>query len=427
MKGLFPTAALIVVAIALLVSFGIDLNNTAHNGAVDMRNRITGIRLLTHGIDAYHYKWREGDPPQYCDLRNNNPYLPVSKTTVTPTVLMLQLPFAPLPYRLTQFSWLVIQWLLLLGIGWIWLHACPTPLARWLGALFLTGFTYTEAWRWEAERGQAYILFAFLSAYWLAAMLDSTRTCDFRAGCAAGFLIALRPPCILLLPFLALHRRGQLAGAAVGLCLGMGLPLLISPTVWTHYYSAMQTYSYLYRNNINPPHGPMIYPAMIEGIPTDLLGHLMWFHSTDFSVHGLLRWLGLEPFPELPLFLILGVPFAAWLWLSRRLPAERLLAGLAAWFFISDLFLPAIRYGYHDIFALNVVLAGIVLAGKFPWQAWPCVLALPAGWAINASWATTPWVIGLPAFLFTLGAILFVCSPSEKEATTSDCQIRGAA
>jgi len=151
----------VLVGLALLVSFGMDLANTVQGGAIDLRNRITGVRLLEHGVDAYHYKWSNVDPPEYCDPYNN-PKLPVSKTTATPALLMLHVPLAALPYRVAQFLWFFAQWLLLLGTGWLWLRACATSRARCVAALFFVGFTYTAAWRLHAERGQAYVLLAFL-------------------------------------------------------------------------------------------------------------------------------------------------------------------------------------------------------------------------------------------------------------------------
>ena len=421
MKGIAPTVGWVILGLLLLVSFGLDLNNTAQGGAIDLRNRITGIRLLEHGIDAYHYKWREGDPPEYCDPYNN-PKLPVSKTTATPALLLLHLPLAALPYRLAQLLWFLMQWLLLLGTGWLWLRACATPRQRWLVGLAVVGFTYTAAWRLHAERGQAYVLLAFLFACWLTATLDLKRGNGFVAGCIAGFLVALRPPFLLLAPFLALHRRGQLAGAAVGLLLGLGLPLLVNPAGWTDYFSAMQTHSELYRNDIDPRPGPQSYPPKIEGIPTDVLGHYVAIPYADFSAHALLKTLGLdrdpltgEALPGWPLLIVVAVPFAFWLWLSRGPPAERLLPGLAAWFFLADLFLPAYRDSYNDVLILDVVLLGIVTAqqfpsGKFPWAAWPCALALPLGWAVYALAPEQAWLINLPTLCFTLGATLFLFS-----------------
>ena len=220
-----------LAGLALLFSFWLDFANMAQGGAIDLRNRITGLRLLEQGIDPYHYKWHEGDPEQYCDPFNN-PNLTVSRTTATPALLMLHLPLAPLPYRVAQLLWLGAQWLMLLGTGWLWLRVCATSRQRWLVALFVVGFSYTAAWRLHAERGQSYVLLAFAFAGWLSLTFDPKRTNGLLAGCIAGLLIALRPPFALLVPFLALHRRGQLSGAAVGLLAGIALPMLWADDCW---------------------------------------------------------------------------------------------------------------------------------------------------------------------------------------------------
>jgi hypothetical protein len=405
MKGMLPMMGWVLVGLALLVSFGVDFANTAQGGAIDLRNRITGLRLLEHGMDAYRYKWREGESPEFCDVYNN-PNLPVSKTTATPALLMLHLPLAALPYRLAQFLWLFAQWLLLLGTGWLWLRACAIPWRRLAMGVFLAGFTYTAAWRLHAERGQAYVVPAFLFAWWLTATLDAKRGNGFTGGLIAGFLIALRPPFALLAPFLALHRRGQLAGMAAGVLLGFGLPLLMNAASWGDYFSAMQTHSEVYRNGVDVRPGEQRYPAVIEGTSTYVLGNYAVIPYADFSVFAFLRGLGFAPFPAWPLFFAVAIPFGFWLWLSRQQPAEQLLPGLAAWFFVGDLFLPAYRNSYNDVLILDVALAGLVVAKKFPWAAWPCAVALPLGWAVYGFAPEEVWLINLPTALFTLGAVL---------------------
>ncbi|HEV3271377.1 MAG TPA: glycosyltransferase family 87 protein [Candidatus Methylacidiphilales bacterium] len=410
MKGMLPTMGWVLAGLALLVSFGVDFENTAQGGAIDLRNRITGLRLLEHGVDAYHYKWRFGEPAEFCDVYNN-PKLPVSKTTATPALLMVNAPLAGLPYRIAQFLWFFAQWGLLLGTGWLWVRACGPPWRRLAAALFLAGFTYTAAWRLHAERGQAYVLLAFLFAWWLTATLDAKRekgVHGFVTGLIAGFLVALRPPFALLAPFVALHRRGQLAGMAAGALLGFGLPLLMNGGSWGDYFSAMETHSELYRNGFDPRPGQQLYPAKIEGIPTDILGNFVAIPYADFSVFTFLRWLGFAPFPALPALLAVVAPFGFWLWLSRKEPAERLLPGLAAWFFLADLFLPAYRDSYNDVLILDVALAGIVVAKKFPWAAWPCVAAVPLGWAVYGLMPEEVWLINLPTAFFALGAVLFL-------------------
>jgi len=431
MKGMMPTIGWVVVGLALLVSFGMDLANTAQGGAIDLRNRITGVRLLESGINAYRYKWHEGEPEQYCDVYNN-PKLPVSKTTATPALLMLHIPLAALPYRLAQFLWFFAQWGLLLGMGWLWLRMCETSRARCVVALFVVGFTYTAAWRLHAERGQAYVLLAFLFACWLTATLDAKARAGvwgngFLAGCIAGFLVALRPSFALLMPFLALHRRGQLAGAVAGLLLGFGLPMLIHPAGWGDYFSAMETHSELYRNDVDPRPGPQHYPATVEGIPTDILGNYVAIPYTDFSTYALLRTIGLErnpltggAIPAWPLLVAVGAVFVFWLWATRKKTMECLLPALAAWFFLVDFFLPAYRDSYNDVLILDVVLLGVVVARDFPWAAWPCVMALPLGWCVYAFAPEQAWVIDLPVFFLALGAMGFVFLPGFRQACGTD-------
>jgi hypothetical protein len=414
MKGILPKLGWVAVGLALLASFGLDFANTAQGGAIDLRNRITGVRLLEHGLDAYHYKWHEDEPEQYCDVYNN-PKLPVSKTTATPALLMLHLPLAALPYRLAQLIWFAGQWALLLGMGWLWLRACQEPWQRWVVAIFLAGFTYTAAWRLHAERGQAYVLLAFLFAWWATMSLEPKRGGGFLAGCVAGFLVALRPPFLLLAPFLVMYRRRQLAGAVVGLALGLGLPLLINPASWSDYFPAMQTHSELYRNDVDPAPGPQHYPPTVEGIPTDTLGNYVAIPYADFSVYALLKalgleqsWLGDEAIPAWPVLVVLALLFALWFWLARGLAAEAQLAGFAAWLFLADFFLPAYRDSYNDVLILNVIFLGLVGAKKISWALSPCALALPIGWAIYFFAPEQAWLIDVPTALFTLGAALAV-------------------
>jgi hypothetical protein len=407
MKSIPTAAGLVLVALALAVSFALDFSHTKQDGAVDFRNRITGARLLAHGIDPYHYLWRTGDLAEFLDLRNN-PRLPVSKTTVTPAFLVFYLPLAALPYRTAQFTWLFAQWILLLGTLGLWLRTGATPRQCWLMALFVTGLTFTPMWRWEAERGQCYVLLAFLFACWLTASRDVKREGGFLAGLIAGLLVALRPPFIMLLPFLALHRRQQWIGAAAGLLLGFGLPLLLHPTIWNDYFSAMQTNSDFYRHASTPPRPAQDFPATIEGNSTEILGRMATYPFVDDSVYAIARRLGFAPLSAAPFIGIFGLVFAAWLWTSRRQDAIRLLPGLAAWLFLADFFLPTIRWGYYDVLILNVFLAGVIATDKIPWAAWSCLLALPLAWALDAFAHPPLLLLYLPPFFLVLGSILFL-------------------
>jgi hypothetical protein len=406
MKGVLPILGGVLMGLALLISFYLDLANTAQGGAIDLRNRITGLRLLEHGIDPYHYKWSRSEPEEYCDPFNN-PKLEVSRTTATPALVLVNLPLAPLPYRLAQFLWLFAEWALLLGTGWLWLRAGTTPRQRWLVALFVAGFSFTAAWRLHAERGQSYVLLAFLPAAWMTLTLHPKRSNSFVAGLIAGFLIAFRPPFALLIPFLALHRRGQWWGAATGLVIGVVVPMLWVPGCWADYFSAMQVNSLLNRTHYFP-HFSQAYPPRIEGVPTDILAHYSEIPFAEFSFPALLSWLGLGPWPDAALVATVTALFGVWLGSSRAEPNERLLTGLAASLFLADLFLPAYRNNYNDLLILNVVLAACVTTAKIPWLAWPCLAALPIGWAVYVWEPTDAWQINLPTTFFTVGAVIAV-------------------
>jgi hypothetical protein len=180
---------------------------------------------------------------------------------------------------------------------------------------------------------------------------------------------------------------------------------------------AMQTHAALYLHNFERAPGPQHYPAKIEGVPTDILANYVAIPYADFSVHALLRKFGFEPFPATPLLFALAVPFALWSWLSRALPAERLLPAVAAWFFLTDLFLPAYRDNYNDVVILDVVLLGIITTRPFPWAAWPCAIALPLGWAVYAFSPEQAWIINVPTALFTVGAVLFLFMPMPRQTS----------
>jgi hypothetical protein len=398
-----PIIGCVTAVLALAISFVIDFQNSMQGGAIDLRNRITGVRLLEAGIDPYHYKWHYGDPDIYCDVYNN-PNLPVSKTTVTPALLILHAPFAAVPYRLGQFLWLFAQWALLAGTGILWLCVCPKTWQRWLVVAFVVGFSYTSEWRLHAERGQSYVVLAFVFSAWLAATMNGRWGNSFAAGFLAGLLITFRPTFVLLGLFLGLHRRGQLLGAVAGLVAGVIVPMVVHPAIWPEYFAAVQTNAAFYLGSDETPPGQQRYPGTIETTSTDIIANLVPISYADFSVHAILRDFGLGPFPGWPFELIAVGAFAGWLWLTRGQPFARLLPGLAAWFFLVDLCLPVYRQSYNDILALAIVGSALAVGTRFPWALCIGMIALIAGWFVAWDVPDERWLIDLPALAFTVMA-----------------------
>ncbi len=85
-----PHRALLVIAAGcvLAVSLTLDWRHTTRSGSIDLRNRVTGWRLMAAGVDPYHHQWSPGQPDTVLDVYNN-PAVAVSKTTVTPPFLLL--------------------------------------------------------------------------------------------------------------------------------------------------------------------------------------------------------------------------------------------------------------------------------------------------------------------------------------------------
>ena len=105
----------------------------------------------------------------------------------------------------------------------------------------------------------------------------------------------------------------------------------------------------------------------------------------------------------------MGALFIGWLWMTRDQRIEILLLGVAAWFFLADLFVPAYRNSYNDVLILNVAALGIIAVPTFLRASWVCLLlALPLGWIIYVVAPTQAWLIDLPSLFFTLGASLFL-------------------
>ena len=398
-SSLLATAAGAVLFLLLVASFGLDCGLVERGGSIDYRNRITGARLMQASEDPFFYKWRSGAPEEYCDPYNNLA-VKVSQTTVTPTMLLLMLPVAALPYGAAQVVWLLVEWLLLLGTGVIWWLLLPKGWQRWVWAAALTGFSFTLAWRHHIDRGQVYILLGFLISLWVA--LTKTKH-SILAGVVAGLLVCLRPPVLVLLaPFIAFRDRSQWLAAVASLGLFTLLPMAFRGEIWPDYLRGMKEWSATYRQGERPPPPGQAYPATVEGLPLDTLARYVVKHYADSSIIRILKGQGITDFPEWPLGLALLAGAGAWFWCRRRADVWELLAGIVAWVFLSDWFLPAYRNPYNDVLALGVLAAALLTNRKIFWVA---LLGLPAGWALEQIVPSARWQIHIPTVLLLLGGI----------------------
>ncbi len=410
---------LIAAGCAFTASLAVDWSSTARGGSIDLRNRVTGWRLLSEGIDPYHHKWSPDQSGERLDLYNN-PAVTVSKTTVTPTFLLLHAPVAALSYRDGQFVWLLAQWACLIGTLLLWRRAAMTGRGyAWLVVLTLA-FTCTAAWRLHAERGQSYVVMLAVMAVWLSLSLTPWRgrLGDLLAGAAAGLLVALRPPLLVVLaPVLLWQLRRQWPGFALGLALAAGLPLLWDASCWADYARGMAEWSRLYRENLNPRPGAQPFPEFVEGMPVDLLGAFARLPFADSSLFYLLRKAGLSAtLPALPVLALFVAIACVWFWRARNASLAVLLAGSAVLAFGIDFFLPALRNNYNDALILGAAAMGWMALdrGRRNLAMWLTAAGALAGVAALVFTWRSPSAINLSTLLYAAAAVLILVSLPTK-------------
>ena len=414
-------AALALISLAIF-SFMRDWKMVSASGSLDYRNRVTGTRLLAAGKDPYHYKWTKGQPERFLDPFDN-PNMPMTKTTVSPATLVAGWPWAVLPYPVSKAAWLLAEWAMLAGMWLIWLRwPGHTHATRWGWSVLVVGFSYTLGWRHHVEHGQGYLPWAFLLSVWIRLSVGPPPARrGWLPGLLAGVLVCMRPPLLLGLgPFLVLRRRNQWLGAAVGLLLGLGTPALLKPSVWQDYGRAMTTWSTIYRSQTEPWPGVLVFPATIEGMPTENFLVLEVIQIVDSSWHRVCRLWGWREIPD-PLMLgVLCLGFGIWLWAGRRVGDAAFLLGLAGWSFLTDMFLPAYRYPYVDVMILNTLALLPLMGGGRRGAYALALLATLAGIWIVSIHPPTKWWIFLPTVAWAALALLalYQSARSRTDAAT---------
>ncbi len=211
------------------------------SGAIDLRPRIVGARLLNRGLDPYFHKWTPEQSPALLDpLDFSNQ--PISRVSVSPAVLMLHCFVADWDYARQQRLWFTLQWsILILSIVVMALAANAPVHARLIafqGLFFVAGSYY---WLLHLERGQVYIVYAFMIVLAYGVLKSGAAVREVAAGAILGILICLRIPAGAMLIPLAVYGRWRiLKGAAIGFIIAVIITTAVcGPGVWHSYLRAM--------------------------------------------------------------------------------------------------------------------------------------------------------------------------------------------
>ena len=237
------TLILILLIYSIIIAFlgiAFDTFNTIKYGGIDLRNRVVGARLLLDGRDPYYTKWDENTPDFFLDGRDYYS-LPVSRCTVTPSLLVLHAPFAKLPYKTQQYIWFALQEILLLVSIFLMAKMAKEryKIVLIIGFMFQFGGYF---WRFHVANGQIYILFLFMLILALQIAKSSFKNSSFWSGFILGFTASWRPPVLIMgIPLLIYHQWKMLTGGICGVIAGMLSSFIISGIdSWKNYFSAMK-------------------------------------------------------------------------------------------------------------------------------------------------------------------------------------------
>ena len=333
-----------------LVGVAVSFHDTLTYGGVDLRNRVVAARALTHGLDPYFWKWHPGAPDTLLDPVDP-PASPVSRCTVPPSFLLLfHVPAANLPYATQRVVWFAVQWVLFLATILILSRTALSGLReRLTAATALILLAAHPWWRLHVERGQVYIVYAFLLAIAYAGLRRGQLLGEMLAGGCLGIAIAVRPPiAVVLLPLLLARRWRVCSFALLSSTVVVALTAcLYGPAVWVSYAKAMQLWASL-------PTGPRgLTPLVVEGM-TNLasMGYLPGYQSAFYTIISGTGMVARGSRQLEMACLGAGGLLLAWFALRgvrARMSAETALICGSLMAFVLEHFLPASRYSYAYI------------------------------------------------------------------------------
>jgi hypothetical protein len=330
--------------------------------------------------------WKPVDPQGWLDPWTGSGAL-TSRLTVTPAVLILSAITYGVPYQITRWSWLVIQWGLLLCCYLLSLQMIKQNTRKeWLSLVFIL-FAISPIWRYHVEAGQIYIVYIFIL---LAALVLIKKEHLQLGGLVLGLLVVMRPTYILVMMALAFSRVRKIwLWCLVGVIVGLAVPVIMfgNTNIWTDYVKVMTAMGNLSISKYisRPWVVTDSYPTTIEGV--NGLRKSWRFPSPDTSFKFLLSNININLgnyFVWLGVVVVGGVGW--WINKTKRVGGteKSFLLGLVL-VLVSEIFIPAPRYLYTEIQWLPVVVLLLLIMPEIKRrqndQRWPLVGILLVGFS----------------------------------------------
>lgn len=399
---------------AMAIVFGIygvkrDISAAGKYGAIDLRNRIVGSRVLALKKSPYFFKWDQRYSDKLLDPLDN-PVFKVNRLTVPPTLLAFDLVFSWMEYSTAKWAWFVFQYFCLFYLLISSLKYLKDGYSK-ITYLTVTSLFILSApfWHLHVERGQVYVLYALM--LWISYRLytSSYRRKEVLAGLVLGLLISLRSPFVLFLfPFAVFRQFKFVSGAAAGALLGVILSsIIVGPSTWVDYFRAMSIWSQMQIKGdvfLGYEH-KVIYPAIVEGFHN--LTVLKGTFSYNSSIQLLCYRLGTVLTSKYLIILyLLTISVILRLVYSKATSVEMLfLAGFLI-YIVFEYFAPAPRFSYNLIQWLFPLTLIFIVARKRQQVALACIFS---GLLLQISMQLFPYVL-LSDLLLIVGTIYFIRS-----------------
>lgn len=404
------TWVIVLGIVAIGMSFMIDFHLTRKYGGVDLRDKIVGARDLAAGRSLYYNPWQPGEPERFADPALT-PGTMMTRYTGTPFQALLMIPMSGFSFGAMHLAWLFMQYALMLGaILLMYLAFGSKSRSDWIIMALLTAILVSsDSWRLHVERGQVYVIFAFL----IAAMFYSlAKRREILFGVLAVTMVLLKPPALLIFIPLAFRSTRRIwAGGIAMLLLTAGIFALIPLGMqsWQEYFSAMKEWSSLVGAGeplvIHP--GLFTYPATIEGLNNLTTTHSMEFEEGSvfviLSVLALLlpKWIAYAT--VVGFFSLSGLML--WKHFNRLSTSDLLLWGICGWI-IFMIMMPVPRFNYQFVLWVGPLCYALLHYRDRPFS-WNALMAFAAilllgGWSLLPVNALLAEVILLILFLYYL-------------------------
>lgn len=368
-----------IAAAAVLAAVAVSAGDMLRYAGFDLRPKVLGARALLLGLDPYlaeTLRWTAETPPALTDPETVfYAGTGLSRVTYPPSLLLIYLPFAELPYPFQRALWWALEWAAMLGAIAALAASIQDARARLAfvaaAAVFFCGSWF---WRWHAERGQYYVFLVLLVGLDLMALRALGRRPAW-LGAPIGVAVAFRPTLVVMLPLLWLmrERRAAAVGAiATAAVLAATLPFA-GLAEWRHYFGNAATMAEQVAG-AGQSFLSVILPApegasySIEGYDFRHAQELPAQHTLNLTACGLFR----HPFClTVSRALAALVPLAAAgavLWLrAARAPRDLLLLILVSVPVLLDYAVP-MRWSYADVVFLPMlaILVPAVLVRRTP-------------------------------------------------------------